>query len=79
MKVKVALDAEQKRYLKHYIITALACSKAPDGRNEWTLRMIADRVVELGHVEHLSYEAVRGVLKKVNSSPGRSDSGVSAK
>jgi putative transposase len=60
-------------------ITALACSKAPDGRSEWTLRMIADKVVELGYVGHLSHEAVRGVLKKVNSSPGKSANGVSAK
>lgn len=45
-------------------ITALACSESPDGRGEWTLRLLAGRVVELGYVEHLSHEAVRGVLKK---------------
>lgn len=45
-------------------ITALACSQTPEGRSEWTLRLIADRIVELGLAPHLSYEAVRGVLKK---------------
>jgi putative transposase len=58
-------------------ITALACSKGPDGREEWTLRLLAGRVVELGYVEHLSHEAVRGVLKKVSSNPGSSATGQS--
>ncbi|RYZ24994.1 MAG: helix-turn-helix domain-containing protein [Chitinophagaceae bacterium] len=60
-------------------ITALACSQGPDGREEWTLRLLAGKAVELGYVEHLSHEAVRGVLKKVNSNPGRSANGRSAK
>ena len=47
-------------------ITALACCQAPDGSSSWTLRMIANKMVELGYVDHLSHEAVRGVLKKVN-------------
>jgi putative transposase len=41
-------------------ITTLACSKTPDGRSEWTLRLIAGKVVELGLAPHLSHEAVRG-------------------
>lgn len=45
-------------------ITALACSPAPAGRREWTLRLLAERILELGLVPHLSYEAVRRVLKK---------------
>lgn len=60
-------------------ITALACSQGPDGREEWTLRLLAGKVVELGYVEHLSHEAVRGVLKKADSNPGKSANGRSAK
>ena len=40
-------------------LIALACSDPPDGRDHWTLRLLADKVVELGVVESLSYETVR--------------------
>ena len=40
-------------------LIALACSDASDGRDHWTLRLLADEVVELGLVESLSYETVR--------------------
>ena len=52
-------------------ITAIACSSPPEGRSQWSLKMIADRVVELGCVEGISTEAVRKYLKKSSSSPGR--------
>ena len=45
-------------------LLALACGKAPEGRAHWTLRMLADRAVELRIAEHLSYETVRRTLKK---------------
>lgn len=45
-------------------ITAIACSKAPDGHAHWTLRMLADQVVQLGFAESFSHEAVRQLLKK---------------
>lgn len=45
-------------------LVALACSTPPEGRESWTLRLLADRMVELGHVEALSYETVRRTLKK---------------
>jgi putative transposase len=52
-------------------ITALACCGAgPDGRSSWTLDLIADKMVNEGLAVHLSYETVRKVLKKVNSSLG---------
>lgn len=60
-------------------ITALACSRPPEGRSQWSLRMIADRVVELGYAEGISTEAVRKYLKKSSSSPGRRSSGSSAR
>ncbi len=49
-------------------LIALACSEAPEGRERWTLRLLADRMVELGHVESVSHETVRGTLKKTSSS-----------
>ncbi len=58
-------------------LIALACSDAPDGRDHWTLRLLADQVVELGVVESLSYETVRQRLKKTSSSPGKNSSGAS--
>jgi putative transposase len=60
-------------------ITALACSKAPGGRSQWTLRLLADKIVELRQVETISHEAVRKCLKKVNSNPGRKSSGALGK
>jgi transposase len=45
-------------------LIALACSATPDGRKAWTLRMLADKLVELEVVESVSYETVRRVLKK---------------
>ena len=51
-------------------LIALACGQAPQGRSRWTLRLLADRMVALEHVDHLSYETVRDVLKKMNLSLG---------
>jgi transposase len=47
-------------------IIAVACSTPPDGRPRWTLRLLADRVVELKLAERCSYETVRRVLKKTS-------------
>jgi transposase len=51
-------------------LIALACSQAPEGRSRWTLRLLAERMVALEQVEAVSYETVRQVLKKTNSSLG---------
>ena len=50
-------------------LVALACSEAPEGRGSWTLRLLAERMVELGHVEAVSRETVRRALKKTNCAP----------
>src|ERR1700692_982838 len=50
-------------------ITALACSQAPEGRARWTLRLLADKVVELGYCGAISHTAVATILKKTSSSP----------
>jgi len=47
-------------------LIALACSEPPEGHTRWTLRMLADRMVELCYVDTLSHEAVRRALKKTN-------------
>ena len=51
-------------------LIAEACSKAPDGRQRWTLKLLADRVVQLKLADSCSYELVRRALKKTSSSPG---------
>jgi transposase len=51
-------------------LIALACSAPPEGRREWTMRLLADRLVELEVVESVSDETVRRVLKKTYSSRG---------
>jgi transposase len=51
-------------------LIALACSAPPAGRKEWTMRLLADRLVELEVVESVSDETVRRVLKKTSSSRG---------
>ncbi len=56
-------------------LIAVACSTAPQGRERWTLRLLADKVVELGLADSLSYETVRRTLKKTTSSRGSKSSG----
>jgi hypothetical protein len=51
-------------------LIALACSQPPDGRDGWTLQLLANKLVELRVVEAVSYETVRRVLKKTRSSRG---------
>lgn len=55
--------------LEAHLVT-LACSKAPGGRSRWTLRLLAESLVELGVVHELSYETVRRTLKKTKLSLG---------
>jgi len=50
-------------------ITALACSEAPPGHSDWTLRLLAEKVVEAGYCEHISHTQVGTILKKTKSSP----------
>jgi Homeodomain-like domain len=49
-------------------LVQLACSKAPDGREKWTLQLLADELVTLAVVDEISDETVRRTLKKTNSS-----------
>jgi len=56
-------------------LIATSCSKAPDGYTRWSLRMLADKMVELAYVESVSHETVRQVLKKTKLSRGGSKAG----
>src|SRR4029453_4870810 len=51
-------------------LVAIACSQAPEGRTSWTLRLLAQQLVELEIVEAIGRETVRQTLKKMTSSPG---------
>ena len=57
--LKPKLDAKQAA-----MVTAIACSKAPDGHDHWTLRMLGSKIVELGFAQSYSHEGVRQLLKK---------------
>ena len=56
-------------------LVALSCSKPPEGFARWTLRLLADKAVELDYIDSISYETVRRVLKKTNSSLGNGKDG----
>jgi len=60
-------------------LTALACTPAPVGHSRWTLRLLADKAVELCLVETISRETVGQVLKKASYSPRASSTGAWAK
>ncbi len=60
-------------------LIAVACTPAPGGRARWTLRLLADKVVELGFASSIARETVRQALKKTNSSRGSKSSGVCRK
>jgi transposase len=51
-------------------LIALACQKPPEGYCRWTLKLLADRMVQLEYVDEISYQTVRRTLKKTNSSLG---------
>ena len=51
-------------------LVALSCSEPPEGFARWSLRLLADRVVDLDYIDGVSHETVRRILKKTKSSPG---------
>jgi transposase len=52
-------------------LIALSCSEAPEGYARWSLRLLADKMVELKYTDSISHETVRQVLKKTKSNRGR--------
>lgn len=65
-KAEPRIDGEVEAHL-----IALCCGETPEGFAKWSLRLLADRMVELQYIDHISHESVRQVLKKTNSSPGK--------
>ena len=65
-------DGEKEAHL-----VALTCSDPPEGYARWTLRLLADKMVELDHFTSISHESVRQVLKKTNFVPGACSAGAS--
>jgi len=51
-------------------LIALSCSEPPEGFSRWSLRLLADKAVELNYIDGISHETVRRILKKTNSNPG---------
>jgi transposase len=66
------LDGRQEAHL-----IALTCSPAPAGHAKWTLRLLADRMVQLDVIEDISHQTVWRALKRGTSSPGSGNSGAS--
>lgn len=64
------LDGELEAHL-----IAIACSQPPEGQARWTLRLLADRIVELEYVESISHETIRQTLKKTNLNLGSTNPG----
>jgi hypothetical protein len=70
--LEIALYGKKREPIKDKLIdgrveaklVALRCSEPPEGYQQWSLRLLADRMVALEYVEHISYESVRKLLKK---------------
>ncbi len=56
-------------------LVALSCSQPPAGYSQWSLRLLADKAVELDYIDSVSHETVRRVLKKTKSNPGDASNG----
>lgn len=56
-------------------LIALTCSDPPEGFARWSLRLLADKAVELEYIDQISHETIRQVLKKTNSSLGNGKAG----
>lgn len=66
VKPRVKIDGDFEAHL-----IAISCSEAPAGHARWSLRMLADKMVELKYTESISHESIRQVLKKTNLNRGK--------
>ena len=81
--MRAALEGKKREVFREKILTgeveahliALRCSHPPEGHARWTLHLLAEKMVELHYVEHISHESVRQLLKKTNLSLGGSNPG----
>jgi len=56
-------------------LIALSCSNPPEGFARWSLRLLADKAVELNYIDSISHEAIRRILKKTSSNRGNTKGG----
>jgi homeodomain-containing protein len=56
-------------------LVALSCTEPPEGFSSWSLRLLADKVVELKYIDTISYETIRRILKKTKLNPGKKQAG----
>jgi transposase len=75
--LEVALERHNRKNYTHKLdgdaeahLIAIACSEPPEGRSEWSLRLLADKLVELNVVDSVSHTTVNRTLKKTNLSRG---------
>lgn len=76
--LQVAVWGKKREVFKEKLLTgeveaklvALRCSHPPSGYAKWSMQLLADQMVELEYVEHMSRESARQMLKKTNSTPG---------
>ncbi len=76
-KNSIVLSKEQRQALERKVdgeqeahLIALTCSPVPEGYQRWTMRLLADKLVELGYFEQIDHKTVWVALKKTNSSRG---------
>lgn len=62
---KRKLDGEQEAH-----VIAVTCSQVPEGHKQWSMRLLADKLIELGYFEEISHVTVWSALKKIASNPG---------
>jgi len=76
---QIAIEGKPRKVTKERLfdsrveshLVALRCSDSPEGYNKWSLRLLADKMIELEYVESISHESVRQILKKTKLSPGQ--------
>lgn len=81
--VQMALQGKKREVFKEKKLTGeveaklamLACSTAPEGHDNWTLQLLADRMVALNYIESISHTSVGNLLKKMRLSPGEKKCG----
>lgn len=81
--LSVALAGKKRSVYKEKIfdgrveahLLVLRCSDPPSGHQQWSMRLLAERMVQLQYVEHMSHESVRQLLKKTTSNHGKSNNG----
>ena len=59
-------------------LSVIACSDPPEGHARWTVRLLSARLIELGFLDQIDHTTIWERLKKINSSPGKSNAGASA-